>query len=70
MITEKCPTGCGRMVEAGKVMCGSCWSRVPKPIQRKVYSTWRALRNGAKDEGPTLRYDYETAREAAVEAIR
>jgi hypothetical protein len=69
-LTTKCPTGCGRPVDTGKLMCASCWSKVPRNLQQKVYSTWRALRRAPADERRGARYDYDTARDTALASIR
>ena len=59
-----CPTGCGRSVRAGHLMCGPCWSLVPGPIQKAVYRTWRAFNAGTGEWEP-----YATAREAAIASV-
>lgn len=63
----KCPTGCGRPVEAGKLMCRPCWARVPVDLQSKVYATWRAWRKNL--DNADLRRAYRSARDNAIAAI-
>jgi hypothetical protein len=67
---ERCPGGCGNAVEAGKVMCMACWSRVPRQLQQKVFRASRALRNGPRAEAAGLRYDLDTARDDAIASVR
>lgn len=67
VLRSKCPTGCGRAVEAGKLMCRPCWSRVPRELQQRVYAAWRAWR---KDFGDAVAMEsYNDAREAAIASI-
>lgn len=64
---EECPTGCGRALPRGKVMCGPCWSEVPRHLQREVYAAWRAV---CRDlSGENLRRHRE-AKNAAIGSIR
>jgi hypothetical protein len=42
--SRACPTGCGRHVLAGHLMCAACWRKVPKPLQAAVHRAWRAWR--------------------------
>lgn len=68
-----CPTGCGRAVRMGYLMCGTCWREVPKHLQRDVLSTWRAYSRAASrgaDDFPERREAYELARSAALGSIR
>jgi hypothetical protein len=68
-----CPTGCGRSVKRGHLMCGQCWGEVPKHIQREVLSTWRAYGRAAgqgADDFLERRAAYESARESALGSIR
>jgi len=63
----KCPTGCGRQVARGHLMCRPCWAKVPKELQQRVYVTWRAWRKDFADE--TAMAAYREARENAMAAI-
>lgn len=54
----ECPSGCGRSLKVGHLMCGPCWREVPADVQREVNRTWRAyskaaetLRAGGKEPG-------------------
>ena len=74
MSDDTCPTGCGRSVEAGKLMCPPCWSKVPRHLQRRVYLTWsdhRKLVRGERtlEQVRESRAKYEEAKEAALAAI-
>lgn len=65
-----CPTGCGRNVSAGKLMCGSCWGKVPRDLQQKVYATWRTYRAApAFPNNVTERTAYREARDNAIASI-
>lgn len=46
----ECPTGCGRGVRIGQLMCSTCWRQVPKDLQADVNRTWRAWRRDWRDE--------------------
>lgn len=66
----RCPTGCGRPVNRGHLMCGPCWSIVPKHLQRDVMRTWRAYSRAAvSPPRRERRAAYEAAREAALASI-
>lgn len=67
-LRSKCPTGCGRAVAPGKLMCAPCWREVPKELQREVYAAWRALSSGSTVGDPVERY--RAARDAAIGSIR
>lgn len=62
-----CPTGCGRSVQAGKLMCPPCWRKVPRDLQRKVYLAWSAWRKDFSSDDAMKAYDQ--ARENALAAI-
>lgn len=62
-----CPTGCGRAVAGGQLLCRPCWGEVPKPLQTDVYRTWRAWRNDFGDH--TKAQAYRAARDAAIASI-
>ncbi|MBP2390104.1 hypothetical protein JOF40_001229 [Aeromicrobium fastidiosum] len=66
-MSRDCPTGCGRKAQAGHYMCRSCWSRVPRDLQQRVYATWRAWRKDLGD--PDLMRAYRAATDAAEAAI-
>jgi hypothetical protein len=67
MSGRSCPTGCGRPVARGKLMCAPCWSEVPKPLQTDVYRTWRAWRRQVGSG--ELMHAYSAAVDAAVASI-
>jgi hypothetical protein len=72
-LEAKCPSGCGRKVSTGKLMCGPCWREVPKDIQVDVYRTWRAYRRAAEngaDDFDVRGQEYADARNAALGCIR
>jgi hypothetical protein len=60
-----CPTGCGRTVRLGHLMCGPCWSMVPGHLQREVHRTWRGFSRG-NDE---MFEAYEAACESAIASV-
>ncbi len=47
--TPLCPTGCGRKLPPGKVVCGVCWRRVPPDVADEVYAA-----NDAKNRELTV----------------
>jgi len=67
-----CPTGCGRSVTLGNLMCAPCWHRVPRELQTPVWVAWRQL-NKAVTRGlderaiRTLKREHAEARAAAIE---
>lgn len=74
MSGRECPTGCGRSVRPGKLMCGRCWSVVPVKLQVDIYRTWKALQKAQRvsmvdDFARAARRAYSRAVEAAVEAV-
>jgi len=70
-----CPTGCGRNVKIGNIMCAPCWHLVPRELQTPVWAAWRAL-NKARDKGwaqrhiDTLKREHEEAKTAAIAAVK
>jgi hypothetical protein len=66
-----CPTGCGRSVRAGHLMCARCWSQVPRALQLRVYRTWHALTSGSitSKERDAVVEAYESAREDAIASV-
>lgn len=62
-----CPTGCGRQVRRGHLMCGACWHQVPTHLQRDVYRTWRAYTREPTDAAHAA---YVTARDSALGSTR
>ena len=68
MTDNHCPTGCGRRVADGMLMCKPCWRRVPGSLQRDVYNTWRKVEAGKGPDVTHLR-KYRAARDAAIQAV-
>lgn len=67
-LRPKCPTGCGRPVPVGKLMCLPCWREVPPHLQREVYRAWRAW---SRDMGNVAKmHAYGEIRDQAIGAIR
>lgn len=71
---RECPTGCGRIVGRGKLLCITCWREVPEHLQSEVHRTWRAYRAAARhvedfDRRRVARAAYEEARDAAIGAV-
>lgn len=57
--------GCGVEVRPALLMCGGHWRLVPKPLQDRV---WRTYRRGQEvDKQPSA--DYLAAARAAIEAV-
>jgi hypothetical protein len=65
-MSESCPTGCGRKIKFGHLMCKPCWGEVPEHLQRRVYETLRTFRGSL---GPERKEALAKYREAADEAI-
>ena len=64
---HKCPIpGCATRVNSGLLMCGHHWGLVPRPIQREVWSTWRALSTENSVENIDA---YKTARDRAIKSV-
>lgn len=67
MTGGECPTGCGRSVSRGHLMCRPCWGEVPQHLQAEVNRTWRAWR---RDFGNTEAIRaYRAARDDAIAAV-
>ena len=61
-----CPTGCGRSVEDGHLMCKTCWFKVPAGLRAQVWSRWRRyLRSAAPKDWER----YLQARDDAIASI-
>ncbi len=54
--------GCPAGVPATMLMCRSHWAMVPKPVQKKVWATWKALLAGDGSK------EYRDARDDAIAA--
>lgn len=65
--SRACPSGCGRPVATGKLMCVRCWREVPKELQAEVYSTWRIWKRDMSNATGLLAY--RAASDAATAAI-
>lgn len=62
--THECAIeGCGEIISTQLLMCAQHWHQVPTPLQRAVWQTWRALRNGGSEEA------YKAARDAAIRSV-
>lgn len=68
MSRRECPSGCGRQVAPGKLLCLPCWREVPPHVQREVYRTWRAWRRSLGDAEAFAAYCEAT--DAAIGSIR
>lgn len=64
---SRCPSGCGRALPAGKLMCRPCWSEVPRELQQQVYRTWRRWLKDLDDEAAMDAY--REARDAALGCV-
>jgi len=69
----KCPVFlCTAGIRHGHLMCGSCWSRVPRTLQANVNRTWsayRRLKPGNPDAKLEARRSYNSATQAAIDAV-
>jgi len=52
---SQCPTGCGRSVALGNLLCRTCWHVVPPALAADVWRTWRAF-NKEMSAQDTLEY--------------
>jgi hypothetical protein len=61
-----CPTGCGRAVEDGHLMCKTCWFKVPAGLRAQVWSRFRRYQRSGQ-----LRdlQRYQQARDDAIASI-
>lgn len=58
---------CGKRIRPGLLMCAHHWSRVPKEIRMRVYSTWTAFnRHADLDTLAAYREAIDAARAAAL----
>jgi hypothetical protein len=62
-----CPSGCGRTVRQGHLLCAACWHQVPREIQQEVYRTWKKWRVDFGD--PDKAEAYRSARDAALASL-
>lgn len=68
-----CPAGCGRVQRPGRLLCSTCWSEVPRELQRDVYRTWRAYKSSPARTDPAFPAKsraYRAARDAALASIQ
>jgi hypothetical protein len=65
-MSDKCPTGCGRIRKPDHLMCRTCWFKVPTALRGEVWRTWRRYMRTAS--GHDLQR-YEQAREAAIASV-
>lgn len=69
-----CPTGCGKNAKPGHLMCGPCWSLVPRGLQIEVYRTWDEYRkpHAKRSAAAILKagVEYRKAADAATAAAR
>ena len=66
-----CPT-CGGKLRRGHLMCGICWSNVPRALRLAVNRAWHAwLLTPAGPDGAARQRmaDYVKARDAAIESV-
>lgn len=61
-MSHPCPIdGCTRLAKDGQLMCWPHWRRVPKPLNRAVFETYRNLRRDPET--------YRQARDAAIRIV-
>lgn len=61
-----CPTGCGRRVERGAVLCNVCVMSVPKSTLKQLEEAWKALKRSKGGTAPQA--VYQAAYAAVVKA--
>jgi len=63
-----CPTGCGRSVALGNLLCRTCWHLVPPQLAADVWRTWRAWKKdlGSREASAA----YRAASDAAIAAVQ
>lgn len=66
---DACPTGCGRKLPMGMVMCRRCWGRVPKHLQREVWDAWEARQKVRGADRRRCVERHEEAKRAAIESV-
>lgn len=67
---RQCPVPlCGASLRQGHLMCGSCWSRVPRPLQAAVNQSWAALRGWRPGIAASLVHVRKVYDEACTAAI-
>lgn len=64
---RSCPSGCGRTVRDGQLLCPGCWHEVPKHLQNEVYRTWRRWRRDISNND--RRRAYREARDEAIGSV-
>lgn len=68
--THAC-AACPGLARERQLMCRSCWSGVPKPLQIDVYRSWRAFqRRKNPSEGRAHLAAYQAACNAAVASLQ
>lgn len=70
-VMSRCPTCTGRR-QPDHLMCPTCWSNVPRALQRAVHKAW-VLAFGPRFAHLRTRQhlaDYVKARDAAIESVR
>lgn len=64
---------CDKFIGDEFLMCGPHWRKVPSPIQREVYATWRTFSNhDGRDRDALIRAEqaYRAARSKAIESVK
>lgn len=62
-------TACQRLIPVNLLMCMDHWRRVPAPLQREVWRTFRRQDQVPAPEFLAARRDYLAAVQAAVDAV-
>lgn len=63
-----CPTGCGRSVGLGNLLCATCWHLVPPALAAEVWRTWRAFQKDRRSREACN--EYRSASDAAIAAVK
>ena len=58
--------GCVERIPTDKLMCYAHWKQVPKPLQKRIYSTWAMLRQAHSSRAVAA---YTSTRDEAIAVV-
>lgn len=62
---KRCPVrDCEYRVHPGRLVCGWCWSRLPRPLQWRVFTAWEQMQQTGD------RHDRAAWRQAVARALK
>ena len=70
MTGNTCPSCAGAPPRKGQLLCKTCWFSVPKALQNKVWSTWKAFRAISKAYGCRMTEEKQAEYFTALKAYR